>query len=162
MCIKEYLGKIKPYLIALIDEKKTSSHKIQLDIAINLVHLSKSDRITFYVKSKSIVCLPSDNSKDILNQVTNTLLKYFEEKLMICRTDSSYVFESIEGFSIHFYKIEFRRASSYIPTPYWIDVKKAVVNPKSKNDNFCFVYATTIAIYHKEIGKNPDKFHPSF
>ena len=157
MSIKEYLEKIKPYLIALIDEEKTTSHKIQLDIAINLVHLSKSDRITFYVKSKSIVCLPSDNSKDILNQVTNTLLKYFEEKLMICRTDSSYVFESIEGFSIHFYKIEFRRASSYIPTPYWIDVKKAVVNPKSKNDNFCFVYATTIAIYHKEIGKNPDR-----
>ena len=68
MCIKEYLGKIKPYLIALIDEKKTSSHKIQLDIAINLVHLSKGDGTTFYVKSKNIVCLPSDNFEDILNQ----------------------------------------------------------------------------------------------
>ena len=154
MSIKEYLEKIKPYLIALIDEKKTTSHKIQLDIAINLVHLSKSDRITFYVKSKNIVCLPSDDSEDILNQLIESLLEYFEDKLMICRTDSSYVFESIERFSIHFHKIDFRRL---IPIPYWIDVKKAVVNPKNKNDNFCFVYATTIAIYHKEIGKNPDR-----
>ena len=110
-----------------------------------------------YVKSKNIECLPSDNSEDILNQLIDLLLKYFEEKLIICRTDCSYDFKSIEGFSIHFHKIDLRRASSYIPTPYWINVNKAVVNPKSKNDNFCFVYATIIAIYHKEIGKNPDR-----
>ena len=110
-----------------------------------------------YVKSKNIECLPSDNSEDILNQLIDLLLKYFEEKLIICRTDCSYDFKSIEGFSIHFHKIDLRRASSYIPTPYWIDVQKSVVNPKNKNGNFCFVYATTIAIYHKEIGENPDK-----
>ena len=54
--------------------KKTSSHQIQLDIAVNLVHLSKSDRITFYVKSKNIECLPSNNSEDILNQLIDSLL----------------------------------------------------------------------------------------
>ena len=36
---------------------------------------------------------------------------------MICRTDSSYVFESVEGLGIHFHKIDLRRGSSYIPTP---------------------------------------------
>ena len=66
MYINEYLEKIKPYLVALINEKKSSSHKIQLDIAINLIHVTKSDRITSYVKSKNIVCLPSDDSKDML------------------------------------------------------------------------------------------------
>ena len=35
--------------------------------------------------------------------------------------------------------------------------KKAVVNPKNKKDNYCFVYATTIAIYRKEIGKHRDR-----
>ena len=63
---------------------------------------------------------------------------------MVCRTDSSYVFESINGFSIHFHKIDLRRASSFIETPDWLNVKKAVVNPKNKNDNFC-------------IGKNLDR-----
>ena len=46
MYIKEYLQKVKPHFIALIDEKKTFSHKIQLAIANNLIHLTKSDRIT--------------------------------------------------------------------------------------------------------------------
>ena len=76
---------------------------------------------------------------------------------MICRTNSSYVFESIEGFSIHFHKIDLRRASSYIPSPFWIEVRKALVNPRNEHDNFCFAYATTIAIYHKELGKNSSR-----
>ena len=50
MYINKCLEKIKSFLITLIDDKKTSSHKIQLDIAVNLIHLTKSNRITFYVK----------------------------------------------------------------------------------------------------------------
>ena len=67
MYITYYLNKIKPHLVALIDEKKVNN-KIQLGIAMNLIHLTKSDRITFYVKSKNIECYISDNSEDILNQ----------------------------------------------------------------------------------------------
>ena len=156
MYINKYLEKIKSYLIDLIDDKKTSSHKIQLDI-VNLIHLTKSDRITFYVKSKNIVCFPSDDSEDILNQLIDSLLEYFNDKLMVCRTDSSCVFENIEGFSIHFHKIDLKRGSSYISTPDWLEAKKATINPKNKNDNYCFAYATTIAIYHKEIGNHLDR-----
>ena len=122
MYITNYLEKVKPYLIVLIDKKKISNQKIQLDIAINLIHLSKSDTITFYVKSKNIECYPSDNSEDILNQLFDSLLKYFNDKLLICRTDSSYVFQSVEGLSIHFHKIDLKRGSSYIPTPKWLEI----------------------------------------
>ena len=104
MYINEYLEKIKPYLIVLINEKKTSSHKIQLDIATNLIHSTESDRITFYLKSKNIVCLPSDDSEDILNQLIDSLLEYFDDELMVCRTDTSYVFDSIEGLVFIFIK----------------------------------------------------------
>ena len=153
MYITNYLEKIKLYLIALIDEKKIFNQKIQLDIAINLIHLTKSDRITFYVKSKNIECYISDNLGDILNQLYDSLLKHFNDKILICRTDSSYVFESVEGLSIHFHKIDLKRGSLYIPKPKWLENKKATINPKNMNDNFCFVYAVTIAIYHKEIEK---------
>ena len=71
MNISMYLDKVKPYLVALIDEKKLSHQKIQLDIAINLRPITKNDRITFYVKSKNILCLPSDNSEDILEHLIN-------------------------------------------------------------------------------------------
>ena len=147
MYINEYLEKIKPYLVSLINEKKTSNQKLQLDIAINLILLTKRDRITFYVKSKNIECY----------QLIDSLLEYFNDKLMICRTDSGYLFESIEGFSIPFHKIDLKRGSSYIAAPDWLESKKATINPKNKNDNYCFAYEATIAIYHKEIGRNLDR-----
>ena len=75
-------------------------------IAVNLVHSTKSDRITFYVKSKIIVTNPSDKTEEIPYQLYDSLLKYFDDKLMICRTDSSYFYESIEGLDIHFHKID--------------------------------------------------------
>ena len=152
-----YLEKIKLYLIPLTNKKKVSNQKIQLDIEINLVHLTKRDRIAFYVKSKNIECHLSDNSEDILNQLFDSLLKYFNDKLLICRTDSSYVFENVEGISIHFHKIDLRRGSSYIPTPEWLENKKAAINPKNMKANYCFAYAVTIAIFHKEIGSNLDR-----
>ena len=157
MYITEYLEKVKPYLIALIDEKKTPSHKIKLVIAINLIHLTKSDRIIFYVKSKNIECHLSDNSEDILNQLIDSFLEYFHDKLMICRTDSSYAFESVEELSIRFHKIDLRRGSSYVPIPDWLEAKKATINPKNKNDNFCFAYAAAIAIYHKNLNRISNK-----
>ena len=157
MSISNYLDTVKPYLFALIDEKNTSSQKVQLVIAVNLIHLTKSDRITFYVKSKNITTAPSDKTDEIIYQLYDSLFKYFEDKLMICRTDSRHVYESIEGIDIHFHKIDLRRGSSYIPSPQWLKAKKAVVNPKNKKDNYCFAYATTIAIYHKEIGRDLDR-----
>ena len=108
MSISQYLDTVKSYLFALIDEKKNiSSQKIQLVIAVNLIHLTKNYRITFYVKSKNIVTNPSDKTEEILYQLYDSLLKYFDDKLMICRTDSN-VYESIEGLDIHFHKIDFR------------------------------------------------------
>ena len=35
-----YLDKVRPYLIVLIDEKKITDQKIQLDRAINLRHIT--------------------------------------------------------------------------------------------------------------------------
>ena len=49
-----------------------------------------------------------------------------------------------------------QRGASYIPTPNWIKNKKATINPKN-NDIYYFIYAITIALYHKELGTNPER-----
>ena len=154
MDIDMYLDKVRPYLITSINEKKISDQKIQLDIAINLSHITKNDRITFYVKSNNIACLLSDNSEGTLEQLINLLRNYLEDKFLICGTDSSYVYESVEGLSIHFHKIDLNRGSSYIPPPDWLKNKEAIINPQNTEDNICFMFALTIAFIHKEIGKN--------
>ena len=73
-----------------------------------------------------------------------------------CKTNSSCVYESIEGLGIHFHKIDLNRGASYIPTPDWIENKKATINPQNTKDNYCFMYAVIIALYHEEIGRNLD------
>ena len=70
MSISQYLDTVKPYLLALINEKRNiSSKKIQLFITVNLIHLTKRDRITFYIKSKNIVTNQSDKTEEILYQL---------------------------------------------------------------------------------------------
>ena len=78
-------------------------------------------------------------------------------KLLICTADSSYVYEIVEGSSIRFHKIDLNRGSSYIPSPDWLKNKGATINLQNTKDNYCFIYALTIALNHKEIGKNPDR-----
>ena len=101
-----------------------------------------------------ITCTPTDNTDDILNELYVSLFHYYEEKTVICRTDSSYVFHSIDGFSMHIHKIDLRRGSSFIPSPKWLQSKKSSINPKYMDDNYCFAYATAIAIYYKELGSH--------
>ena len=117
MTIQMYLHKVKPSFLMLIYQKKEHDQKIQLDVAINLRHITKNDRITFYVKSKNIACLSTDDSEDVYEQLINSLLGYYEEKLLICRTSSSYVYESVEGLNIHFHKTNLNRGSSYVVSP---------------------------------------------
>ena len=57
--------------------------------------------------------------------------------------------------SIHFHKIDLNRGSSYIPSPGWLKNKGATINPQNTKDNYCFMYALTIAFNHKEIQKKP-------
>ena len=76
MPIDTYLDKVIPYLRMLI-HKKVTDQKMQLDIRINLMHITDANkRITFYMKTDNIICLPGDNTDDILEQ----LIASFYEK----------------------------------------------------------------------------------
>ena len=158
MSINEYISVTNLYLLDLIVRKKMlDRNKIQLVIAIDLVNLSSRNIITFYVKSKNVICTPTDNASDILHELVSSLLEYYNEKLLLCRTDSSYVFYSVNELSIHFYTLDLSKTGTYIPSIKWLDYKKATVNPNNPNDNYCFAYPATIAIYHRETGSHPER-----
>ena len=117
MSIYDYISKITLYLLDLIVRKKEhDSNKIQLIITIDLIHLTSKNIVTFYVKSKNVICTPADNSSDILHEFISSLLKYYNEKLL-CRTDSSYVFYSVNELSIHFHTLDLSTTGNYIPSP---------------------------------------------
>ena len=83
--------------------------------------------------------------------------KKFRDGIKLSRESSSFVYETVEEFNIHFHKIDLRRGASFIDTPEWLKHKKATINPQNKNDVYCFMYTIGIALYHNELGKNPGR-----
>ena len=105
MSIDTYMDKVIPFIRILINEKKTTEQKLQLDIGINLVHIIDNKRIRFYTKSENIKCSPSSNTEDILNELLASLHEKFKADLQLCLTSSRFVYESVEDLNIHFHKV---------------------------------------------------------
>ena len=156
MSVITYLDKIIPYLRTLIDKNKLQEQKIQLDIGINMVHISEQRRITHFSKSDNVICLPSSDANEIINQLLTSLYEKYEQDLTISHASSSFSYESVEELNILFNKVDLRRGVSYIETPKSLNSKKATINPKNAHDVYCFMHAITIALYHKELGTNPE------
>ena len=135
MSVKSYLDKIIPYLKMLIDENKVYEQNIQLDLGFNMVHMSDSRKITYFSCSDNIICMPSSNTNEIIEQLLTSLHKKFDDDLVLSRESSSFVYESIEECNIHFHKIDLRRGASFIDTPEWLKNKKAV-NPQNTNNAY--------------------------
>ena len=157
MSVKSYLKLIKPYLKVLIFENKGELQKIQVDIGFNMVHIDDKRRITHFSKSDNVICRPSSDNSKILDELLSSLYEKYQVDLTTSRTSSSFVFESVEECNMHLHKIDLRRGASYIDTPDWIKNKKCVINPKNINDVYCFMYSITMALYHNELGSNPER-----
>ena len=45
-----------------------------------------------------------------------------------------------------------------IHLPRWLGNKRAIINPKNKNDEECFKWAVIAALHHEEIKSRPERF----
>ena len=122
-----------------------------------MIHISNNRRITHFSHSDNVICMPSSNTNEILEQLLTSLLEKFNDNLQLSRESSNFVYESVEEWNIHFNKTDLRRGASFIDTPEWLKHKKATINPQNKNDVYCFMYAVTLALFNKEFGKDPGR-----
>ena len=72
-------------------------------------------------------------------------------------TNSRFLFDEVLFLYVNFHQLDLTKGSSYISLPSRIVSKKAVINPNNENDEECFKWAVTVALHHKEIGKNPQR-----
>ena len=154
MSVKSYFDKINPYLRVLIDENKAYKQKIQIDIGFNMVHISSKRRSMHFSRSDNVICMPSSNTNEILEQLLTSLHERYQDDLQLSCETSSFVYESVEECNINFHEIDLRRGTSFIDTPEWLKHKKAIINPQNKNNVYCFMYSATIALSQSKLGKN--------
>ena len=69
---------------------------------------------------------------------------------------SGFTLDRIMHLDIDFHKLELTRGSSHVELPGWVAEKKAVINPKNEDEE-CFKWAMIAALYHEEIGKDPQR-----
>ena len=70
--------------------------------------------------------------------------------------DSKFVFDSILYTDINIHRLNLTRGSSYIPLPGWLEKKKAIINPKNK-DNECFKWAVIAGLKWEGIDCHPER-----
>ena len=70
-----------------------------------MIHISNNRRITLFSHSDNIICLPSSNTNEILEQLLTSLYEKFDDDLQLCRENSSFIYESVEECNIHFHKV---------------------------------------------------------
>ena len=64
---------------------------------------------------------------------------------------SGWQFVSVESFDINVDPFRPLRGSSYFPLPYKLAVKGAIINVKNTQDNECFKWAVTSAVYQRKV-----------
>ena len=52
---------------------KCMSKNFQLDIDFNMIHISDNRRITHFSRSDNVICMPSSNTNEILEQLLTSL-----------------------------------------------------------------------------------------
>ena len=119
-----------------------------------MTNISDNRRITHFSRSDNVICMPSSNTNEILDQLLTSLYEKFNDDLQLSRESSSFAYESVEKCNIHFHKIDLQRGASFIESLPWLKHKKATINPQNTNDTYCFIYAIAIPLFHEVLGKN--------
>ena len=117
---KEYLDKIRPYLIDLINDHKTSGEwKIQLVILSKCIY-SKNFKETCFVYSASnnIEIFMGSDTDEVIDRLFDTMLQRFQEaKETSFERGSEFIFENVDLLYCYFHRIDMKRSGSYVETP---------------------------------------------
>ena len=133
LSLKEYLNLIEKYLRELIEEYKLKGEwKVQLTIEVNFISLKPGFDETriMYTRSDNIEIMFGDDNDDIIEQLFESLLKKYEEKLQNKMRGSEFEFDSVKFLYYDFNKTSINRGGSYIDFPKWFKDKKSTINLK--------------------------------
>ena len=156
MDVDTFFDRIRQNLIDLMNRELTDlgSAKVQTTAWIRFRVEDKNgvDRVEKPFNSKTTEIHQSSDLNEIIDGMLTHMKTQIENPAL---ANSRFLFDEVLFLDVNFHRLDLTRGSSYIPLPSCIVSKKAVINPKTENDEECFKWAVTAALNHKEIGKNP-------
>ena len=117
----------------------------------NVIRVDKVDEA---FNSRMTEVLQGSNLDKILEEMFAHMRTQIENPALAKRR---FVFDPVLFLDVSYHKLKLTQGSSYLPLPDWTANKKAVINPKNKDDEECFNWAVIAALHQEEIGNNPQR-----
>ena len=163
---KMFMNNIKPRVINLIKSKGSIKVKLILTVRFTKENpaTGKIDINVYSFASKMEIVTESTDLYVLYDQMTD---KIFELLQNFQNRGSGWQFDRVEHLDININPYNPMSASSYIELPSSLYMKKAIINVKNENDNECFKWAVTSAVFpakehgerlSKQMKKDSEKF----
>ena len=151
---KTFMNNVKPRVIDLIKSK--GSIKVKLILTVRFTKENPAtgniDINVYSFASKMEIVTESTDLSDLYNTMTSRIFELIQN---FNNRGSGWQFDRIEHLDININPFNPLSASSYILLPKKLYEKKAIINVKNENDNECFKWAVTSAVFPKE--KNAER-----
>ena len=118
LSVKQYLYKIIPYLIDLINDHKTNRNnsnewKIQINMHVNFVSSNDNgENGTIFVGSVNEEIRLGNETDNIIKRLVNSFLNNCQKEEIILRNGSNFLYETVNLLSYHIHKTSLRRGNS--------------------------------------------------
>ena len=154
---KTFMNNVKPRVIDLIKSK--GSIKVKLILTVRFTKENPAtgniDINVYSFASKMEIVTESTDISVLYDQMVD---KIFELLQNFQNRGSGWQFDRVEHLDININPYNPLSASSYIELPGNLAEKKAIINVKNENDNECFKWAVTSAVFPaKEHGERLSK-----
>ena len=151
---KTFMNNVKPRVIDLIKSK--GSIKVKLILTVRFTKENPAtgniDINVYSFASKMEIVTEATDIPVIYDQMTD---KIFELIQNFQNRGSGWQFDRVEHLDININPFNPLSASSYIELPSSLYMKKAIINVKNENDNECFKWAVTSAVFPQK--KNAER-----
>ena len=145
MDVDTFFDRNRQNLIDLINREVTdlSSASVQMTTWIGFIqsleddfgHVIGSNRARMPFSTRMTKIFQGIDLNEIVDGMLAHMITQIENPALV---NSRLRFEEVLFLEINFHQLNLTRGSSYNPLPKWIADKKAVINPKNKNDEECF------------------------
>ena len=163
---KTFMNNVKPRVIDLIKSK--GSIKVKLILTVRFTKENPAtgniDINVYSFASKMEIVTESTDLSDLYNTMTSRIFELIQN---FNNRGSGWQFDRVEHLDININPYNPMSASSYIELPSSLYTKKAIINVKNENDNECFKWVVTSAVFpakehgerlSKQMRKDSEKF----
>ena len=151
---KTFINIVKPRVINLIKTK--GSIKVKLILTVRFIKENPAtgniDINICYFATDPVIITEATDLSNLYNTMTSRIFELIQN---FQNRGSGWQFDRIEHLDININPYNPLSASSYIHLPKKLAEKKAIINVKNENDNECFKWAVTSAVFLKE--KNAER-----